>query len=571
MFRKVSQTPDPNRWPYIGEWWKHTASHPGCDSLEEFLGITGMRWSAESDSVSVEDHLDMLNRAFMRRSYLTDPQRIFAIQESLRGKAYEWIISVKNWIRASGRTTDEVIEYLKITFYDPVKEFDRYRSLCTIYQLKDEMPKDFAQRVRRLMISVNHPEIMTLAFAALVGRCTNQDLANEVKGMRKFYHVYDYFITCTERRYAGTGGLFNIENAATATDFGLSFSGIKRGRDDNHNDDVDLLKPVSMSDFASKFCDWCNKYGHSTTDCLIRSTVKKPKPLGEELICTSVNPVTSSELHAQIQSRLESTGKPVGEQQVVHNKINEPTSGVVSSLTLPRDSSFAGLPGFDLDNSAVTGGLFPYSNSQFDNFRRIDHLNCRIFHKDSVSDSDGPKKRQSSISNDSLKGIVSRGVLLDFAAWAEDHDVAHDVVNGRGITLVELLKVAKWHNIQFQVGDVILVRSGWLKKYVQCGEVRQRRHDGKDLEKPMLIGIEQDDHTKEWLHDQQVLLIGSDQPVFDDDDLSTCPWNVKVCELLNLEDLAMKCKNMGKYSFLFSSALSFSTEHSSIATAFAIL
>jgi hypothetical protein len=57
-------------------------------------------------------------------------------------------------------------------------------------------------------------------------------------------------------------------------------------------------------------------------------------------------------------------------------------------------------------------------------------------------------------------GIVGRGVLLDFYAYAQRHDIEYDPYSQYGITLEQLKAIQAEEGVEFQDGDILLIRFG---------------------------------------------------------------------------------------------------------------
>lgn len=93
-------------------------------------------------------------------------------------------------------------------------------------------------------------------------------------------------------------------------------------------------------------------------------------------------------------------------------------------------------------------------------------------------------------------GIVGRGVLLDFARWAQSQGIAYDPASSYKITIDVLEKVANWEGVTFTVGDILVVRTGWLGW-----------HDGADEEtrirltrnKHENVGVAACEETAAWI------------------------------------------------------------------------
>ncbi|KAK9458372.1 hypothetical protein V1511DRAFT_40545 [Dipodascopsis uninucleata] len=251
--------------------------------------------------------------------------------------------------------------------------------------------------------------------------------------------------------------------------------------------------------------------------------------------------------------------------------------GIVSSLnwdiTLPIEPDF-GRPGLKFDILPHPSGnaymhddgivMNVQSGSQFDGFRHFGHLSGETMYN-GLKDEEvvGPKANlRCGIQAASRHGIVGRGVLLDFCSWAEENGIEFDPFIGRPITLDELKAVAKSQNTTFEVGDILLIRSGWMKKY-NIEYARGVIPEGKPA--PNIIGVEQGEAMKNWLHDEYFAVVGGDMPGFEvwpvvegtkeclHEFLLAC-WGVLIGEMLDLEDLAEQCKKTGKYSFVFTAA-----------------
>ncbi|KAK9449887.1 uncharacterized protein V1518DRAFT_414979 [Limtongia smithiae] len=256
---------------------------------------------------------------------------------------------------------------------------------------------------------------------------------------------------------------------------------------------------------------------------------------------------------------------------------SEPTTGLVASLnwdiTLPLHPPF-GRPALKFDISANPHALIHddtiimnvQSGSQFDGFRHFGHIPMQVMYNGLTRDEIvGPNKStRCGMQAAAHHGIVGRGVLIDFAAWAEKEGIEFDPFVRYGITLEQIHAIAAWEGVEFKFGDILLIRSGWVKKYnslLAAGRVDELKQTG--AASPTAIGIDQGDDIKTWLHDQYFSVVGGDQPAFEawpakttdclHEYLLAC-WGVLIGESLDLEDLSEKCKAAGKYSFLFTAA-----------------
>lgn len=58
-------------------------------------------------------------------------------------------------------------------------------------------------------------------------------------------------------------------------------------------------------------------------------------------------------------------------------------------------------------------------------------------------------------------------MLLDYYSWRQQNDKPYDPFTSRAIQLEDLLAVATAQNVKFEVGDILLVRSGYTTAYYE--------------------------------------------------------------------------------------------------------
>lgn len=108
------------------------------------------------------------------------------------------------------------------------------------------------------------------------------------------------------------------------------------------------------------------------------------------------------------------------------------------------------------------------------------------------------------------EGIVGRGVLLDYYRWAEKQGKHYDPLSGHAISADDLQACAEAQGVQFESGDILLVRTGWTLGY------RGLDHDGKikfsHAEPTILTGVETSIATARWLWSNEFSACGGDAP-----------------------------------------------------------
>ncbi|KAK7202493.1 hypothetical protein BZA70DRAFT_285922 [Myxozyma melibiosi] len=256
---------------------------------------------------------------------------------------------------------------------------------------------------------------------------------------------------------------------------------------------------------------------------------------------------------------------------------SEATTGEVASLnwdiTLPLHPPF-GRPALQYEITGNPNALIHddtvvmnvQSGSQFDGFRHFGHISCQVMYNGLTRDEvlGENKTTRCGMQACAKHGIVGRGVLIDFAKWAEHKGIKFDPFERYPITLEQIKEIAAWEGVEFKFGDILLVRTGWISKYnalLAEGKISDLEPTG--AASPNAIGVDQGDEMKHWLHDSYFSVVGGDQPAFEawpsrtpeclHEYLLAC-WGVLIGEMLDLEDLSEKCAKAGKYSFLFTAA-----------------
>jgi hypothetical protein len=94
---------------------------------------------------------------------------------------------------------------------------------------------------------------------------------------------------------------------------------------------------------------------------------------------------------------------------------------------------------------------------------------------------------------------VGRGVLLDIYTWAGE---SYDPFTSHPITATDLIACAKAQGVKFRTGDIILVRTGWVKEYLaKSKEAKQALANLQKNEEHLYVGLEPSDEVLDFLHD----------------------------------------------------------------------
>jgi hypothetical protein len=130
------------------------------------------------------------------------------------------------------------------------------------------------------------------------------------------------------------------------------------------------------------------------------------------------------------------------------------------------------------------------------------------------------------------KGIAGRGVLLDFAGWAEVKNISYSAfsvrasplrslnstnhLQGFGINSTHLDAIASWQGLPqnwSKPGDILLIRTGWTKQYLNLTSYSQEILPWD----PNLgsVGMNCSDDSLAWLWEKKLALVGADNPAFE--------------------------------------------------------
>jgi kynurenine formamidase len=221
------------------------------------------------------------------------------------------------------------------------------------------------------------------------------------------------------------------------------------------------------------------------------------------------------------------------------------------------DNSTKGSPGSFDDNVTFN----TQSSSQWDGLRHVVNRDVGLFYNGfNPADLEGHDATFLSISNwHSKGGIVGRGVLIDYVAYAERHNIQYSATESHAITHLELEDAAREQHVDFRKGDILLVRSGLVKWYEECSDVATRDKFFEDPSKAS-VGVLPSEDAIAWVWDHHFSAVAGDalawervpyprdSPSFHQYLISM--WGTPIGELWDLEKLAQTCKTLGRYSFL---------------------
>jgi hypothetical protein len=158
-------------------------------------------------------------------------------------------------------------------------------------------------------------------------------------------------------------------------------------------------------------------------------------------------------------------------------------------------------------------------------------------------------------------GIVGRGVLLDYATWAEAKGKPVNCFEAQSIPLDDLLEVAASQKTTFRPGDILFIRTGWTRAYEKLSQTECEQL--ANYAAPPVIGVKSSEAILRWIWESGFAAVAGDQPAFEaypcqDSDFFLhewllAGWGLPIGELFDLERLGRECRQRGRYTFFFSS------------------
>lgn len=105
--------------------------------------------------------------------------------------------------------------------------------------------------------------------------------------------------------------------------------------------------------------------------------------------------------------------------------------------------------------------------------------------------------------------VIGRGVLIDYAAWAEKKGITYSTFSTHQVRLSDIQEIANECNITFQKGDILFVRVGVTREWdtVMTDEQKKQYSDNPS---PEHAGVEATTDMLRWLWDSGFAAIASD-------------------------------------------------------------
>lgn len=172
---------------------------------------------------------------------------------------------------------------------------------------------------------------------------------------------------------------------------------------------------------------------------------------------------------------------------------------------------------------------------------------------------------------------MGRGILLDYASWAEANSIQINPLASTSIPLTHLQRLIASHNIALSPGggDILFIRSGLTAAFDKLDDSSQCMLS----ERPTadFAGVEATEEVLKWLWDSKFAAVAGDMPAFERSppgggksdaypaeeatlqgvgslhEVLLGGWGCPIGEMFDLEALAELCKKEARWSFFVSS------------------
>jgi hypothetical protein len=202
------------------------------------------------------------------------------------------------------------------------------------------------------------------------------------------------------------------------------------------------------------------------------------------------------------------------------------------------------------------------SSSQWDGLTHYGHREHGFYNGVTEADVTGKEGTRNGIEHWARRGIAGRGVLLDYARFAAQHGIAFAPNERYTITAAQLQAAADWQGVRFQIGDILLLRTGWVGWYNRLSEEQRAA-----LAQPgalAVAGLEQSEDSLRFLWDHHFAAIACDNPPFEAfpanpetgmmHETIIGLWGMPIGEMFQLDALAAACAADQQYEFFFTAA-----------------
>ena len=158
-------------------------------------------------------------------------------------------------------------------------------------------------------------------------------------------------------------------------------------------------------------------------------------------------------------------------------------------------------------------------------------------------------------------GMVGRGVLIDWFAWALKNGIEIHPFQTGAIKLADLKAIVVESQIHIRPGDILFIRCGFTAAFNKLSEEEQLSFSSR--QPGGYLGLEATRESLKWLWDNQFAAVASDSVSFErgpatgsynDPEITIhqwalAGWGMPIGEMFDLERLAEVCEARGRWTF----------------------
>ncbi|RAL59101.1 hypothetical protein DID88_006747 [Monilinia fructigena] len=151
--------------------------------------------------------------------------------------------------------------------------------------------------------------------------------------------------------------------------------------------------------------------------------------------------------------------------------------------------------------------------AQWDGFRHFGYQDYKAYFNDCTQEEIHNSTRNGIDVWVENGGIIGRGVLLDYAHWAESQGRTLSPLTTSKIPLSEIKAVAEAQNVTFRPGDILFIRTGYLRAF----EALSSSDASAFTTAPQMttIGLEACPEILQWLWENDFSAAAGDQPALE--------------------------------------------------------
>jgi kynurenine formamidase len=205
--------------------------------------------------------------------------------------------------------------------------------------------------------------------------------------------------------------------------------------------------------------------------------------------------------------------------------------------------------------------LYPQSSSHWDALRHSAHPEHGFFNAVSREVALDATSADLGVHHWARRGIVARGVLIDFPRAFDDRACSIDPLGYLEITADVLAAALNAQEVTLCQGDILLLRTGWLAAYLAMTRNQRVAIAAEEPAHPGLHGTD----VVEFLWDHRIAAVVADNPALEAARPGTgidlalhqqliALLGMPLGELWDLEELAADCAEDHRYTFLLTSS-----------------